>query len=271
MAISGITHTLPRWWYGIKKAYLQQQAFSNSLHIHVLVLDKTEINPNYCIYFDTLKLIGGQNMPYLNKPTPKKEPIDCRILTAALNLFVEHGFHKVSVHHVQRQADVSIGSIYNHFGSKEGIARALYYHLLNEFEQIIEEVVSQDLSCREQCNKIIALLFKYTETKSTIISYMLHAKHREFLPNEPSLCSSTPFTGMRNIVKRGIETGEIRPGDPYVVTSIIFGGAIRMIHLRLDGIINKPLPKYYDEVVSCVWQGLAHETISDVSKVASAI
>ncbi len=209
-------------------------------------------------------------MPYLNKPTPKKEPVDCRILTAALNLFVERGFHKVSVHHVQEQADVSIGSIYNHFGGKEGIAKALYYHLLNEFEQMIDEVMEKDLNYREQCNEIIALLFKYTETEPDIISYMLHAKHREFLPNEPSICSSTPFAGMRNIVKRGIETGEIRFGDPLVSAAIIFGGPIRMIHLRLDGVINKPLPEYYDEVVGCLWQGLGHETTSDVSKAASA-
>ena len=76
-------------------------------------------------------------MPYLNKATPDPEPIDCRILTAALDLFVEYGFHSVSVHDVQKQANVSIGSIYNHFGGKEGIAKALYTHLLKEFEEMI--------------------------------------------------------------------------------------------------------------------------------------
>ena len=50
-------------------------------------------------------------MPYLNKEVQTPEPVDCRILTAALDLFVERGFHNVSVHDVQKNANVSIGSI----------------------------------------------------------------------------------------------------------------------------------------------------------------
>ena len=194
-------------------------------------------------------------MPYLKKNAPTPEPVDCRILTAALDLFVERGFHNVSVHDVQKQANVSIGSIYNHFGGKEGIAKALYYHLLTEFEEMVNEVVNEDLTIRERCNKIIRLLFEYTETRPHIISYMLHAKHREFLPDEPPICSSTPFIAMRNIVQQGIENGEVRSGDPWVIAASVFGTAIRMIHLRLDGVIKKPLMKYYDEVIDCTWSG----------------
>ncbi|MET0089717.1 MAG: TetR/AcrR family transcriptional regulator [Candidatus Thiodiazotropha sp.] len=195
-------------------------------------------------------------MPYLKKSTPANEPVDCRILTAALDLFVERGFHNVSIHDVQKQANVSIGSIYNHFGGKEGVAKALYYHLMKEFEEMIGDVMVEKLSARERCNKIIRQLFEYTETRRNIIAYMLHAKHREFLPDEPPICSSTPFKAMRNIVQEGMDAGEIRPGEPWVLAASVFGGAIRMIHLRLDGVIKKPLTFYYEELIDCTWQGL---------------
>ena len=201
-------------------------------------------------------------MPYLIKQAPTPQPVDSRILTAALDLFVERGFHNVSVHDVQRNANVSIGSIYNHFGGKEGIAKALYYHLLKEFEEMVESVIAEDLSNKERCNKIIGLLFEYTESRRNIVSFMLHAKHREFLPDEPPICSATPFQGMRGIVQRGIEAGEIRRGNPWVVAATVFGGAIRMIHLRLDGVIKEPLTKYYNEVVACMWQGMNPETMT---------
>jgi len=195
-------------------------------------------------------------MPYLKKCAPENEPVDCRILTAALDLFVERGFHNVSVHDVQKQANVSIGSIYNHFGGKEGIAKTLYNHLMKEFEEMIDDIISEETNNRERCNKIILQLFEYTETRRNIVSYMLHAKHREFLPDEPPICSSTPFKAMRDIVRQGMEAGEIRVGEPWAVTAAIFGGAIRMIHLRLDGVIKKPLTRYYDELVDCVWHGM---------------
>ncbi len=195
-------------------------------------------------------------MPYLKKTDPIPEPLDCKILTAALDLFVERGFHSVSIHDVQKQANVSIGSIYNHFGGKEGVAKALYTHLLGEFDEMINEVTNEDITNIERCNKIIRLLFEYTETKSAIISYMLHSKHKEFLPDEPPICSSTPFLAMRGIVQDGINAGEIRDGDPWVVTSLIFGGALRMIHLRLDGVIKEPLTNFTDELIEKTWQGM---------------
>jgi len=209
-------------------------------------------------------------MPYLKRNTPNSEPTDCRILTAALDLFVERGFHNVSVHDVQKKANVSIGSIYNHFGGKEGIAKALYYHLLKEFEEMIENVVAEELTNRQRCNKIIELLFEYTESRRNIISYVLHAKHREFLPDEPPICSATPFKAMRNIVQQGIEEGEIRQADPWVAATTVFGGAIRMIHLRLDGVIKEPLTNYYHEVIDCLWQGM-HPLVLPESKKQKAL
>jgi AcrR family transcriptional regulator len=195
-------------------------------------------------------------MPYLKKTDPVPEPLDCKILTAALDLFVEHGFHSVSIHDVQKKANVSIGSIYNHFGGKEGVAKALYNHLLNEFDEMISEVIAEDISNLERCNKIIRQLFEYTESKRNIISYILHSKHREFLPEESPLHSSTPFIAMRGIVEKGIASGEIANGDPTVVAALIFGGALRMIHLRLDGFIDQPLTNFTDELLVKTWQGM---------------
>ncbi|WP_459871307.1 TetR/AcrR family transcriptional regulator, partial [Endothiovibrio diazotrophicus] len=146
--------------------------------------------------------------------------------------------------------------IYNHFGGKEGIAKALYHHLIGELEEMMQEVMAEQVSHRERCNRIIQLLFEYTETRRNIVAYMLHGKHREFLSDEPPLCSATPFIAMRDIVDRGMECGEIRRGDPWVIASAVFGGAIRMIHLRLDGVIEGPLMVHYDELIDCTRGGL---------------
>lgn len=205
-------------------------------------------------------------MPYLTRESPDPEPLDCRILTAALELFVNNGYHNVSVHDVQKLANVSIGSIYNHFGGKEGIAKALYLHLLNEMNELVNSVLDNENSAISQCNRIIELLFEYTETRSTIIAFVLHAKHKEFLTDEPSICSAEPFTKMREIVNRGIKNGEIQPTNSWVAASSIFGGAIRLVHLRLDGVIEQPLPELYDQLVESIWQGMATASFTKPQK-----
>lgn len=195
-------------------------------------------------------------MPYLTKPVPNPEPVDCRILTAALELFVAHGFHNVSVHDVQKLANVSIGSIYNHFGGKEGIAKALYDHLLIEIEQMIEKVNTELTTSRERCNKIIELLFEYTETRRSIISYVFQIRHSEILTQATSIYHSRAFQMLQRIVDEGIAAGEFVNQDKQIVNAAIFGSAIRMIQMRLDGLIDEPLTQHLTPAIEMLWLGI---------------
>lgn len=195
-------------------------------------------------------------MPYLNKEALDPEPVDCRILSAALELFVEHGFHSVSVHDIQKNANVSIGSIYNHYNGKEGVAKKLYQHLLQEFEDMIQDVINKEQSSIDCCDEIIRLLFVYTESKRSLIEYTFYSKHQEFLLDKSHICDSVLFNSLAKIVQIGIDAGEIRASNPLIISTNIFGSAIRMIQLRLDGIITEPLITLYDEFIDCVWQGV---------------
>jgi hypothetical protein len=71
---------------------------------------------------------------------------------------------------------------------------------------------------------------------------------------------------MRDIVEWGMDNGEICQGNSWIVTSSVFGSTIRMIHLRLDGLIERPLPEFYDELIETVWRGLVPEQHGRVLK-----
>jgi len=195
-------------------------------------------------------------MPYLNSRPPSPEPIDCKILTAALELFVDKGYHNVSIHEVRKQADVSIGSIYKHFGGKEGIAEGLYKHILNEFDELIDHVTNDIDTPVEQLEEIIKQLFEHTETHRKIIAFVFHSKHADFLPDVPLICDAAPFVKMRDITAQAVKNGELKDIDTWVAASIVFGGAIRMIQLRLDGLIEKPLVDYTDVLLASLWHGI---------------
>jgi AcrR family transcriptional regulator len=180
-----------------------------------------------------------------------------RILTVALELFTERGYFNTSVHDIQRQAEVSIGSIYHHFGNKEAIAKALFDHIEEAMTGVISEIMQKFSRTEDRCKAVVKYLFDATEDNSDVMQYMLYAKHREFLPDEKPVCSSRPFSLMKEMVIGGIAAGEIRNMDVHVAAASIFGGPIRLIFLRLDGVLEGVLPSYLEESWECSWRGVA--------------
>lgn len=59
-------------------------------------------------------------------PHPHESEKAESILAAALELFVERGFHGTSVPSVAERAGVAAGTIYHYFASKEALVNALY-------------------------------------------------------------------------------------------------------------------------------------------------
>lgn len=180
-----------------------------------------------------------------------------KVLAVALHLFTSKGYFNTSVHDIARAAKVSIGSIYHHFEDKEGIAKALFDELVMRMQRELEEILARHATAHDRCRAVIELLFRMTEEAPEMMSYMLHARHSEFMPDEMPVCSSKPFVTMRQMVSDGMEKGEVRRMEPIVAATSLFGGPIRMITLRLEGLLERPLADYLDDVWASSWRSVA--------------
>jgi len=67
-----------------------------------------------------------QNPNGFNQPTRSNQSTRERIFHAALELFYESCYEKVSIRDIADAAKVKVPTIYNHFGSKEDILKSLY-------------------------------------------------------------------------------------------------------------------------------------------------
>lgn len=188
-----------------------------------------------------------------------KDPLKTRelILTTALQLFTERGYFATSIHDLRRTSGLSIGSIYHHFDSKESIARAIYDDLFGRMTDVIRNAVELQPTSKAKSLSIVAALFALVNKDPETLQFILHARHREFLPEAPPICSTQPFELMINVIEEGILNGEIRPMDPIVASAVVFGGAIRLIHLALDGVLTKPIDSYLEGLFETAWRGVA--------------
>ncbi|WP_018868760.1 MULTISPECIES: TetR/AcrR family transcriptional regulator [unclassified Thioalkalivibrio] len=182
-----------------------------------------------------------------------------RVLETALELFSTCGYFNTSIHDIRREADVSIGSIYHHFGNKEALAKALYDELLERMDAGLREVMERERGCRARCDGIIAFMFRAATDDPRTMRFVLESRHREFLPDEPPVCSSRPFMRMRECIEQGIASGEVCPIEVPVAATAAFGGAIRLLHLHLDGVLEKPLSRYLASMQDAAWRAIASD------------
>jgi AcrR family transcriptional regulator len=181
------------------------------------------------------------------------------ILRTALHLFTTEGFFNTSIQDIQRAANVSIGSIYHHFGSKEQIAKALYQQVLLEMEQLVEQTFQAHGDAKSRCRYLIEQMLRLTDADPQTMQFVLYARHRELMPDSQPICSSRPFQRIRQMVEEGIEAGEIRAIDPWVAASSLFGGAFRMIQLKLDGMLEQRLQSYAEQLWDAAWRSVTTE------------
>lgn len=180
-----------------------------------------------------------------------------QVLDTAIYLFTQQGYFNTSIPDIVRESGVSTGSIYHHFGDKEGIAKALFDMLIVRMENVFSDIERQHDTAQARCRAVIELLFQIAEEEPEVMTYMLFIKHRELMPGMAPICSSKPFRQMREMIAKGIKAGEVRPMDDMVAAASVFGGALRMISLRLDGVLERPLDEYLDEIWSCAWRSVS--------------
>ena len=199
-------------------------------------------------------------MPATEMPaeiSPTQNTAREKVLSTALSLFTSKGYFSTSMRDITRESSVSTGSVYHHFKDKEGVAAALYQSLIERMRSSLQEIIDHHESAHDQCRAVIELLFSITEEEPETMNFMLYTKHREFLPTEQPVCSSEPLEIMRSMVAFGMENDEIERRDILVASTCLFGGAIRMITSKLDGILERPLDDYLDDVWTCSWRAVA--------------
>lgn len=179
-----------------------------------------------------------------------------QVVRAARTLFVKKGFHNVSIPQIVKASGVSTGAIYNHFSSKEGLARYIHEQTLTAFQQRFTERLHGQATTFDKLQSFAELVFEITETEPEMMEYMLFMKHGEFLQGISPICATQPFRQIQQIIAAGIETGELRRGDFFVSAVSFTGVIIRATELRLQGVLQTSLFEIKDELIDNGWAAI---------------
>ncbi|MBR4261719.1 MAG: TetR/AcrR family transcriptional regulator, partial [Clostridia bacterium] len=147
-----------------------------------------------------------------------------KIFEAAMELFAQKGYDGTSVEEITSVVGIAKGTLYYHFSSKEEI----FYFLVEEGMKLLKNSIEIKTSKIENSiDKIkaiiliqIKIIVKYENLITLLISQMWGKEERNLRCRE-FICDYTSF--IEEIIKQGIEKGEINEGNPEAIASGIFG------------------------------------------------
>ncbi len=172
-------------------------------------------------------------------------------------LFTEKGYFNTSIADIRRQADVSTGTIYHYFKNKEAIADALFEDILQSLNDSIKEINRKNKDTFERLRAIVELFFTLSEDAPDVMRFIITVRHQEFLPSRTPLSLSQPLQQLTQIMRDGINKGELRRTDPIVASAFFYGSITRMIQLRLEGVLKKELDWYLLDTWTAIWRALS--------------
>lgn len=192
------------------------------------------------------------------RQSPEKRTAD--IIVAAREVFAERGYNDTIMSEIADRAGVVEGSIYRYFRNKHDL---MFRMAEAWFEELIEDDASTLAAISGTRNRLRFVIYRHL----TAIHKQPHMSRLVFqhLRPEPDYRDTRLFALNRDysarvsdVIKEGIETGDIRPDvSPSLVRDVIYGGIEHRTwaFLRKEGDFDAD--SLADQLVDLVWSGLA--------------
>ncbi len=142
------------------------------------------------------------------------------VLKAALRCFSRLGTDGATIQDIQREADCSIGSIYHHFGSKEGIAEELFLAGITRFNNGMIRRLKRCRNAEESVRAVVGYYCDFSSRNRELARY-LHSRDIHFSPEARARLKEihrSYITSVFSWFAPFVEAGEMRvlPVDAYV-------------------------------------------------------
>lgn len=183
-----------------------------------------------------------------------------RILKGALECFNEHGIEATTIEMILARCDASVGNLYHHFGSKEGLVAALFFCALADQSALLDQELSHAQTPREG---VAALVYSYVDwvtAQPELARFLFQARSSVSKgPHAGELQQRNRERGKRVLAWFSVpgRIGAMKDLPRELLLSLIVGAPENYSRAWLAGRVKATPAQYRELLADAVWASLA--------------
>jgi len=174
---------------------------------------------------------------------------------AAVRLGVRDGVQSASIRTIAKEAGVTEGAVYKHFGSKDDLIREAYTTIVDEMARDKSVLLRAGLPFEHALKAWVKLTFEYFDGNKDAFSYVLLMPHR--MAETLGEVYTKQGSMFRSFVISAQKRGEAKEIDIDLAYALFTGCVLNIPRLINEGVLEGPALKYADETAEVVLSILA--------------
>jgi AcrR family transcriptional regulator len=156
---------------------------------------------------------------------PRAEATRQRVLDAALAVYRAHGHDGFNVHAIVAESGISLGSIYHHFGSMDGLAAALYARSMSALLERVAAALRGVSSVRAGVTGVVEAYLRFARSERTQMSFIHASAYASFLPAHAAQIaeSKARMHEIRAFFAEHSARGRIVPMPDWLLEGLVIG------------------------------------------------
>lgn len=170
--------------------------------------------------------------------SPQRGPRQEAILSAALECFAERGFAATTIEEIRRRSGASVGSIYHHFGGKEGLAAELYVEGLRRYQEGLLSAIERRDDAEAGVRGVVRHHLRWVARNPSLARFLMGRRETELrLVTEARVRELNRgfFPRVTAWVERHVSRGVLRPLPADLWEPVLLGPSQEFTRLWLAG------------------------------------
>ena len=179
-----------------------------------------------------------------------------QILRSALACFDEFGVDATPIDTIRERAGSSIGSIYHHFGNKDGLIAALYLAALDDQLALMLPAMTEAKTPKQAIEALVQAYLAWVTQQPELARFLFQVRHSVANgPRKEALAERNKlrYQALLGWLTQGVKDGSIRALPSETYASLLIGQAENYCKAWLSGRVKGSPLDYAETFTDAAW------------------